>query len=104
MARPSAIDNLSYAQLIALQDKISAAIVARKAEDASVTKQALKDMALKAGFDINELFGKKRAKSASTIKYRDSSDSSRTWTGRGRRPGWVVDALKKGAKLDKFAV
>jgi DNA-binding protein H-NS len=104
MARPNGIDNLSYAELIVLQDKISAAITARKAADAQDTKQRLKEMAEKAGFDINELFGKKRAKSASTVKYRDPSDSSRTWSGRGRKPNWLVDAVKKGAKLDKFAV
>jgi DNA-binding protein H-NS len=98
------IDDLSYAQLLALQEKIAAAIVERKSEDAQLTKQKLKEMAEKAGFDINELFGKKRAKSASLVKYRDPSDNSRTWSGRGRKPNWLVDAVKKGAKLEKFAV
>jgi len=104
MAKPNGIENLSYAQLIALQDKISAAIVARKAEDAQATKQQLREMAEKAGFDINELFGKKRAKSAYVVKYRNPANPNETWVGRGRKPSWIVDAIKKGAKIEKFAV
>ena len=26
------------------------------------------------------------------------------WTGRGRKPNWLVDALKKGGKMDCFAI
>ena len=104
MARTNGIDDLSYSQLLALQEKISAAIIERKAADAQTTKQQLRDMAEKAGFDINELFGKKRAKSASFVKYRNSASPDQTWVGRGRKPTWLVDALKKGAKLEKFAV
>ena len=29
---------------------------------------------------------------------------SDTWTGRGRKPNWLVDAVKKGAKLDSFKI
>jgi DNA-binding protein H-NS len=105
MARTSSIDKLSYGQLLALQEKIAAAIIERKAEDAQITKQALKEMAEKAGFDINELFGKRGRKgSISAAKYRNPKDPSQTWTGRGRKPNWLVDAVKKGGKLESFAI
>ena len=38
------------------------------------------------------------------IKYRNPQDSSQTWTGRGKRPVWLRDALEKGAKLEDFEV
>ena len=36
-------------------------------------------------------------------KYRDSS-SGLEWTGRGRKPGWVVAALADGKTLDEFLI
>jgi DNA-binding protein H-NS len=35
-------------------------------------------------------------------KYRDAQGNS--WAGRGVRPRWLVAALKKGKKLESFAV
>jgi DNA-binding protein H-NS len=37
-------------------------------------------------------------------KYRNPTDKSQTWAGRGLRPKWVVDAMKKGGKLQDFAI
>ena len=104
MARPNGVDNLSYAQLLDLQQKITVAISERKAADAQATREQLRAMAEKAGFDLKELFGGKRAKGASVAKYRNPKDTSQTWTGRGRKPNWLVDAVKKGAKIDSFAI
>ena len=38
------------------------------------------------------------------VKYRNPADSSQTWTGRGKRPVWLREALENGAKLEDFAV
>lgn len=38
------------------------------------------------------------------IKYRNPADSSQTWTGRGKRPIWLRDALENGATLESFEV
>jgi DNA-binding protein H-NS len=35
-------------------------------------------------------------------KYR--SPSGETWAGRGQRPKWMVEALKKGKKMDSFLI
>jgi DNA-binding protein H-NS len=35
-------------------------------------------------------------------KYR--SRSGETWAGRGQRPRWMVEALKKGKKMDDFLI
>ncbi len=35
------------------------------------------------------------------IKYRSGEQ---TWTGRGRKPNWLVEKLATGAKLEDFAV
>ncbi|ASK35822.1 H-NS histone family protein [Alloalcanivorax mobilis] len=38
------------------------------------------------------------------VKYRNPVDSSQTWTGRGKRPVWLREALENGASLESFEV
>ena len=104
MATPK-IDNLSYGDLIKLEDRLKSAIAARKAEDAKVTKDELRAVAAKAGFDLEELFGKRGPRKGKGVaKYRNPKDPAQTWTGRGRKPNWLIDAVKKGGKIDSYAV
>ena len=37
-------------------------------------------------------------------KYRNPADRTQTWTGRGRQPAWVQDALRKGKTLEQLAI
>ena len=105
MAKINGLDTYSYPELLKLQERIEAAIVAKRVEDAAATKEQLRAMAEKAGFDIKELFGKRGSpRGAGVAKYRNPKDGSQTWTGRGRKPNWLVDAVKKGAKLESFAI
>jgi DNA-binding protein H-NS len=105
MARTNGLDNLSHAQLLDLQKRIAAAIVERKAEEARDVKEKMQALAAKSGFSLAELFGGRRGKRGpAAIKYRNPKDSSQTWTGRGRKPNWLVDAIKKGAKIERFSV
>jgi len=103
MALPN-VDKLTYAELLKLEERVSAAIAAKKAEDAALTKQALRQLAEKRGFNIDELFGKRGRRTAAP-KYRNPANPEETWTGRGRKPNWLVAALKKnGGKIDVFAI
>ncbi|HXV36967.1 MAG TPA: H-NS histone family protein [Myxococcota bacterium] len=36
--------------------------------------------------------------------YRNPNNSSDTWTGKGRPPKWVRDALASGAQLEELAI
>lgn len=106
MARANGVDKLPLAQLLDLQKRIEAAIVKRKADDARDVKEKLQALAEKSGFSLAELFGGKRGgkRGSAAIKYRNPKDASQTWTGRGRKPNWLVDAVKKGAKIESFSV
>lgn len=39
-----------------------------------------------------------------TPKYRSSLDSSLTWTGKGRKPGWIQTFLDNGGNLDEWLI
>ena len=103
VAKIDGLEKMSYAELLKLQERIEAAISEKRVADAALTKEQLRAMAEKAGFSLEELFGKRGHKrEPSEIKYRNPKDPAQTWTGRGRKPNWLVDAVKKGAKLESF--
>jgi DNA-binding protein H-NS len=37
-------------------------------------------------------------------RYRNPADSGQTWTGRGRQPRWIAEALASGRSLDEFKI
>jgi DNA-binding protein H-NS len=101
MARVN-LEKMSYAELLKLQERVEAAISEKRVADAASTKEQLRAMAEKAGFSLNDLFGKRGRKGSGEVKYRNPANSSQTWTGRGRKPNWFLDAVKKGAKPDSL--
>lgn len=107
MALPK-IDKLSYAELLELQERIETALEEKRAEEqAKVLEQAAK-LAAEAGFSLDEITssskGKDRRRGKVAVKYRNPKDTSQTWTGRGRKPKWLVAELDKGKKLEGFEI
>ena len=108
MARSKNIENMSFAELTAMQTRIERAKVERQSTERAALKQKMADLAKKHGFDMRELFdgrmGKgKRGKVA--VKYRDPNNSGNTWTGRGRMPRWMTAATRGGkAKKEDFLI
>lgn len=100
------VDRLSLKELLDLEERVARAInVARDRERADL-KQQMMELAEKKGFSVAELFGGGRggARGKSAAKYANPDNRSETWTGRGRKPNWLVAKLKKGEKLESFAI
>ena len=53
-------------------------------------------------FDVKKK--KTGSKPASKVKFRNPNNPEQTWTGRGKRPRWLQEALDKGAHLEDFAI
>ena len=106
MAKIIGIDKASYKELMEARDAIDAALDKRKAEERAEIKRKIAELATESGFEVTELFGGKRGgrKAASEAKYRNPKDTSQTWTGRGRKPNWLVEAVGQGAKIESFEV
>jgi DNA-binding protein H-NS len=104
MAKITGIEKASYKELVEARDAIEAALAKRKDEERAEVKRKIAELAGESGFEITELFGGKRGgrKAASGAKYRNPKDTSQTWTGRGRKPNWLVEAVSQGAKLESF--
>lgn len=100
------ISKLSLPELKSLRVDIDKAI---KAAVKTRKKQALKAVemvAQKHGYTLAELVGReaRKSKHVSPPRYRHPNDPAVTWTGRGRRPAWIKEALAKGKKLESFAI
>ena len=58
---------------------------------------------------LDALIGQPKRKASSGLKGRKvppkyRSSSGETWAGRGARPKWMVEALKKGKKVEDFLI
>src|SRR5262249_28746758 len=105
MARSKNIENMSFAELSAMQSRIEQAKAEKQNSERAELRLKLTDMAKKAGFDIHELFGRggKGSRAKVAVKYRDKAGN--TWTGRGRMPRWLTAATKGGkAKKEDFLI
>ena len=64
-------------------------------------------MAAASGFSVGEIVGvgmMRKTRRTVPIKYRNPKDATQTWTGRGRPPRWLADAMKKGARKESYLV
>lgn len=111
MSKLNGLDSMTYAQLRDLRDRVDAAMLATQASERQELRAKMEAMAAKAGLSIADVLGSKSVNNSSklkgskvAVKYRNPKDTSQTWTGRGRKPLWLVDALKKGQKIDTFLV
>lgn len=100
------INRLSLKELIALDQKIQVALPAARARARADVQQKIAEMASAHGFSVSELFdGRVTGKNRGGVaRYTNPADRSQTWTGRGRRPSWIIAGLKKGASLEDFAI
>ena len=98
------VDKMSLKELLDLEAKVRKAIAGARERERAEIKQAMALLAEKRGFSMSELFGGRGRGKASVGKYANPDDRSETWTGRGRKPNWLVAKLNKGAKIADFAL
>jgi DNA-binding protein H-NS len=100
------LNNLSLDELKRLQKDVNKAVEgyeARKRKDAFAAAEAA---AREMGYTLAELTGAsiKKLKSASVPKYRHPENADQTWTGKGRQPEWMKEALALGRSKDDFLI
>lgn len=99
------LDKLSLKDLVELEGRLLKAVAVARERDRAEVKAKLEAAAREAGFSIAELYGGRSSRrSSAAAKYANPENRSETWTGRGRKPNWLVARLAKGAKLEDFAL
>jgi DNA-binding protein H-NS len=101
------VEKLSLKELLDLEGRVQKAISSARERDRAEIKQQVEAMAADAGFSISELFGGRgagRGGKGTAVKYANPDNRMETWTGRGRKPNWLVAKLSKGAALEDFSI
>jgi DNA-binding protein H-NS len=101
------LKDLSLEDLKQLQKDIDAAIKGYEARKLAEARSKLEAMASEMGVKLEDIVdggGKGKSKSTSIPKYRHPENPALTWTGRGRRPQWFIDAIENGASKDDLKI
>jgi DNA-binding protein H-NS len=101
------VDKMSLKDLVELERRVKNAIAVAKERERSELKKRIEAMAKDSGFAVDELFarGRSAAKGRTVApKYINPENSAETWSGRGRKPKWLVAKINKGAKIEDFAI
>jgi DNA-binding protein H-NS len=100
--RNGQLEKMSLKELLSLEAKIKAAIDEKRVSERAEMRAKMEEMARASGFSVAELFGGRKGKVGKVaVKYRNPKDPSQTWTGRGRRPHWIVEA---GGNIERFLI
>jgi DNA-binding protein H-NS len=102
---PIDLDNLNVDELRAITENAQQLIAKKQHQRLYDAYMQFEKIAEDSNSTIEEILkaGEKLEKKRS-IKYRNTDNHQETWTGRGRKPTWLVDALAAGRDLEDFAV
>ena len=104
MARTKNLENMSAAELTAMQARIERIKAEKKHAERAAVREKILGLAKQHGFDIRDLFGRS-AGTRGTVAGQYRANTGNTWTGRGRMPRWLVAATRGGrAKKEDFLV
>lgn len=102
------LEELSLPELKKLQKDVEKAISTFEERKKAEARTELEAKAKELGFSLNQLLNDAPTKKKSAPikpKYRNPENPDQTWSGRGRKPNWLADALaNKGTNLEDFAI
>jgi len=105
------LSNYNLGELKGLQFDVEKEIKSRQQQELKKAREQILAIAQDVGLPVEALMSAKSGKSGKLGKsakggqsvgaaqYRNPSDNAQTWTGRGRKPKWVIDALSNGKNL-----
>ena len=100
------IETLSLKELKSLQKDLAKTISTSEARQKSEARAKLEAIAKEMGYSLSDLTGVEATatRAPAAAKYRHPENPSFTWSGRGRKPQWFVDALFSGKTLGDLSV
>jgi len=100
------LSQCSVKDLLELKGEVERQLGLKRAEAKERLLAEMKARAEEEGLSLDEVVGTRGngQRRRPTVRYRNPLDSSQTWSGRGRRPGWLEAALKGGTSLDSLRV
>ncbi len=100
------LSKLSLEELQTLAQDVDREIVTRREAERERVLSQMRELAASLGLTLEDVLKMERGKGGGIVppKYRNPADPSLTWTGRGKRPIWVNEALAAGKSLEDLAI
>ena len=97
---------MSLKELRQLQKDLAKAISTYEDRHKSEARAKLEAIAKEMGYSFADLIGvdAKATRAPAVAKYRHPANAALTWSGRGRKPLWFVDALEAGKTPGELAI
>lgn len=100
------LDTLSLSEMKQLEKSVAKAITSLEDRRKAEARAKVDELARELGYSFEDLAdaATARKRSPSVAKYRHPDNAELTWSGRGRKPGWISEALAAGKSLDDFSI
>ena len=100
------LETLSLTELKKLQKDVTKAIDSYEEREMKAAAAEAEAVLRERGFTLSQIMqmGVAKPKTKVAPKYANPADPTQTWTGRGRRPRWVIAELDAGKSLDDLAI
>lgn len=106
MAKQPDLTKFSLDELKTLSKDVQKAIEGFEAKQRKDAIVAVKAAAKEYGFTLEELTGaaSKKIRARNPPKYAHPENAEMTWSGLGRQPAWIKEALAAGKSLEEYAI
>jgi len=103
---PVAFSQYSLKELFDIEQDLSKAIQEKQVEQKKEALDKVREIAAGLGITPEELVlgGGKGKKGRVPAKYQNPVDKKQTWSGRGKKPGWVKDLLAGGKRIEELEI
>lgn len=99
------LNEMSIDELEEIAQRIDAELERRRIQQINEAAQQIRKIANDLGKSVEEVMtAGTQTKTKGEPKYRNPDDPSQTWTGRGKRPNWVHEALGRGKELEDLEI
>ncbi|WP_282152464.1 H-NS histone family protein [Ruegeria atlantica] len=99
------LEKMSRKELLELRDQVEKALIDAEKRERKEALKAAEKAAAEFGFSLSELAkGNPTSGKTTKAKYKNPADPNQTWSGRGRKPQWIHDALKSGADISDLEI
>lgn len=100
------LEALSLPELKKMEKDVAKAISTFEDRQKAEARAKVEALARDLGYSLAELVGTQAKTSRTPVaaKYRHPENPALTWSGRGRKPQWFVDALTAGKTADDLEV
>jgi DNA-binding protein H-NS len=100
------LETLTLGELKKMQKDVAKAISTYEDRQKAEARAKVEALARDLGYSLAELVGTetKVARAPAAAKYRHPENPAVTWSGRGRKPQWFVDALAGGKSTEDLSI